>query len=705
MAQMNHTHAPDGCKPGERVVFNALKRHLPDDYLVWFEPTLLGRKNSARPDFVVLGTDIGLIAIEVKDWSIRGIRSANRDTFQVYKGRHVATRTNPEQQIQFHVHALMDEIERYQDTDPNKYRLLLHKRGKHKGKRAVPISGLIAFPNITRADWESSELQLYHMINERSVLLRDDLEAPLLERLIDARVFRADLSQPQMETLRWILYPEIRIPQSETTLDPEQAAITITDVSLPPHAQELYRKPQAKLVRGVVGSGKSLILLFRAKFVSEQNPNWRVLVLTYNKALRDYLCQVFRQIGGDSERVEIVNFHKWCRELLTACGPFRSPQGETSQRGLITKILKEANVAEFDPQFLVDEFNWIKERLHYRNWDDYPDPQEVRRVGRGRGLGRDERRKRQAIYDLFCRYQDRMTRDKMCDWADVPVLVLRAMDEGVIQRAQYHAVLIDEAQDFAPSWFRVAFAMVKPETNMIFIVGDGAQKIYRRDFTWKELGLGITSHNSYLLKRSYRSSREIIDLAMEVIRESPTLVAELESAGDSIIEPEKEYAQFRHGPLPVLQSFESPEREYAAVAGEILSLLQQGYLPKDIAILQRHRDGSEKLAQELRTRGIPCSVVRGDLNLIDPVVKICTFHSAKGLEFEAVFICGLEEFTVDKPADTPGEEFQKLLDQERKLLYVGMTRARHMLYLTYSGAGPEWIIERLQRELKKMQPE
>jgi hypothetical protein len=47
---MNSPYAPDGCTPGERVVFNALKRNLPDDYFVWFEPTLFGRRNSVFVD-------------------------------------------------------------------------------------------------------------------------------------------------------------------------------------------------------------------------------------------------------------------------------------------------------------------------------------------------------------------------------------------------------------------------------------------------------------------------------------------------------------------------------------------------------------------------------------------------------------------------------------------------------------------------------
>jgi hypothetical protein len=43
-----------------------------------------GQKKSARPDFLVLGRDLGLIIIEVKDWSIDRIHRANRDTFHLF---------------------------------------------------------------------------------------------------------------------------------------------------------------------------------------------------------------------------------------------------------------------------------------------------------------------------------------------------------------------------------------------------------------------------------------------------------------------------------------------------------------------------------------------------------------------------------------------------------------------------------------------
>ncbi len=62
-------------------------------------------------------------------------------------------------------------------------------------------------------------------------------------------------------------------------------------------------------------------------------------------------------------------------------------------------------------------------------------------------------------------------------------------------------------------------------------------------------------------------------------------------------------------------------------------------------------------------------------------VQLMTLHSAKGLEFPLVFICGMEEglFPHKMSMDEPGR-----LEEERRLAYVGMTRAMRRLYLTYA---------------------
>ncbi|MBO4268353.1 MAG: ATP-binding domain-containing protein, partial [Bacteroidaceae bacterium] len=62
-------------------------------------------------------------------------------------------------------------------------------------------------------------------------------------------------------------------------------------------------------------------------------------------------------------------------------------------------------------------------------------------------------------------------------------------------------------------------------------------------------------------------------------------------------------------------------------------------------------------------------------------VTLMTVHAAKGLEFDAVFIVGLEEHLF--PSDMSGDD-ERQIEEERRLLYVAMTRARKYLYLLFA---------------------
>jgi len=97
-------------------------------------------------------------------------------------------------------------------------------------------------------------------------------------------------------------------------------------------------------------------------------------------------------------------------------------------------------------------------------------------------------------------------------------------------------------------------------------------------------------------------------------------------------------------------------------------------------------------------------------------VALMTLHAAKGLEFEAVFVAGLEEGTLphERPwrRERSAEEREAELDEERRLCYVGMTRAKARLTLSlarrrmgYGASGPGWRDTEPSRFLGDLPPE
>jgi superfamily I DNA/RNA helicase len=118
-----------------------------------------------------------------------------------------------------------------------------------------------------------------------------------------------------------------------------------------------------------------------------------------------------------------------------------------------------------------DEIDWIKEYVEPPVNEQYL---AVQRTGRG---GRLSMSQRETLLRIFGRYEERLRSGKCCDWGDIPLRVLELVSAGRIAAPRYHALLVDETQDFAPSWFRVLLCMLKPETNLLFLAGDGAQRV------------------------------------------------------------------------------------------------------------------------------------------------------------------------------------------------------------------------------------
>ena len=64
---------------GERLLYRTLRNVLPDDYIVYFEPEIRG----VYPDFVIIAPDMGIIVLEVKDYTRGKLVSLNSDKWTI----------------------------------------------------------------------------------------------------------------------------------------------------------------------------------------------------------------------------------------------------------------------------------------------------------------------------------------------------------------------------------------------------------------------------------------------------------------------------------------------------------------------------------------------------------------------------------------------------------------------------------------------
>ena len=102
-----------------------------------------------------------------------------------------------------------------------------------------------------------------------------------------------------------------------------------------------------------------------------------------------------------------------------------------------------------------------------------------------------------------------------------------------------------------------------------------------------------------------------------------------------------------------------------------------------------------------------------DTSSVESKVTLMTLHAAKGLEFPVVFMVGMEDGLF--PSSRALEEGPKALEEERRLCYVGMTRAREELHLSYAQSrmqfgqrgysSPSRFLEDMGYELMVRQPQ
>jgi hypothetical protein len=303
--------------PGERRLAERLEQKLDADYLIWYDVPV-GPKQS-HPDFVVLHPLRGLLILEVKDWRLDTIRQANKQTWDIIPGGQPKTVPNPVEQARHYAHQVVDALAR--DAQ------LVTDGGRTKGALCFPWSYGVVLTNITRLQFSTaglgSAIEPHRVICSDEMTQTADAEG-FQSRLWDMfpTMMRGSLSLPQIDRVRWILFPEVRVNAQVSLFDSSTPDDALPDIM---RVMDLQQEQLARslgdghrVIHGVAGSGKTMILGYRAEHLARATTKAKpILVLCYNEPLAVKLGSMMHAKGLD-DRVHVRNFHKWCRQQLVA---------------------------------------------------------------------------------------------------------------------------------------------------------------------------------------------------------------------------------------------------------------------------------------------------------------------------------------------------------------------------------------------------
>lgn len=609
--------------------------HSPGRYLSSIRP----------PDVVLCHPDVGLLVIEAKKHGIDAIDGVEAGCIFVRMHGYVRPK-NVIQQVQNQMF----------DIKADALKLI------RKARELPLMSCMVAFPNIWESQWAESgydkahpslELLFGDQCHDRSRLTKR------IHQVVQEGMKRARRSRPLTDSHVDTLYRifgksavinesrQLRAGVEEETLGGYVDEMMALDKYLSGEQEDLSRmmfEGSPRLVRGVAGSGKSVVLAnivaryLHRRLKSLDSPNLpelnlSIAVTCYNRALVEFLKRKIRA----AFREQTVSAEVPANSVLI-----------THFNGLLFALTRQ------------------------RGW-----PINYIQIGIRNQFGADE-------------------------WASRYRAQIR--DFAKQNPEHYHAVcfdalFVDEGQDFEPEEFRLMLDLVRPNEitgeKPILIFYDDAQNLYGRARpVWKDVGINVLGDRSRPMRECFRNTRQIVELAFNVLlgsqapsdqRVQTRTYADVSYLKERrIVEDLGDHVRVRFAEreyrVPEIREFPNEEAEYSWIADEIVRLIEdQQVRPEDILVVfhQPFLFNYGLLEQKVGT-GLP------NLQFVHPFgdhqedkdrfilqpgcLTVSTVFGVKGYDAPIVFLAGTDRFGVDR--------------RGRAAFYVAATRAKLQLYVT-----------------------
>jgi superfamily I DNA/RNA helicase/mRNA-degrading endonuclease RelE of RelBE toxin-antitoxin system len=531
---------------------------------------------------------------------------------------------------------------------------------------------------------------------EEELLDCPGIPAPYLERLLD-NLFPRPLEEIMQQ-------PDLHLHDIDDLKRYKDGELLAFLLKLSPE-QEKYvtwaiNASGPTLLKGGPGSGKSTIALYRVRTLIEQlratgRDDFRILFTTYTNALVRSSHQLLQQLLGpdmryvdvqtaDSVAMGLLHDHNLNPQLATSGESLyllrQAKRSATLAGNILQQQARRQALERLGLDYLEQEIAQVIIARQLPTLDEYL---AAPRPGRQVRLNALQRR---AIWSLYEKYQELLQQRAKVTWQQLRGLAEELAARGEVAR-RYDAVIVDEAQDLDPSALRLLVHLCA-QPNRLFITADANQSIYGSSFSWSSVHTDLRFQGrTAALRTNYRSTRAISEATSSYLA-----AGALEA--DSLPTPDKDgYAN--RGDRPQVQAVATLDEEAELLTNFLNTATHQQRLGlSSCAVLSPTKNCGQALARSLNASGLTATFMTGkEVDLERTGIKVLTLKGAKGLEFPIVALAGFvgdATFSSNSSgSQVRDEEQEEALAQDRRVIFVGMTRAmRTLLVIIPTTAGP-----------------
>ena len=292
---------PETATDGEKEFFSRIQSVFPEENHIigYFEPDIGG----LHPDYVLLSPDFGILVVEIKDYSERYLKEISKSgKWESLKDENSIFIENP-----------FDQINQY-------YRVIKGKVNNcHFSKELkIPITQLVVFTKISKNNLVASKIEEITPIQINTCFMEVfETKASFKEFLSDILPQNFQIKQEEFDLLRANLIPTCRLPTPKQNnlmgYFTGEDQVKLLDQEQERLARELGEGH--RLLFGVAGSGKTILLISRARILAKRHPDWNILILCYNKLLKNMLFSLLNPQDYEAD-ITISTFHGWARRYI-----------------------------------------------------------------------------------------------------------------------------------------------------------------------------------------------------------------------------------------------------------------------------------------------------------------------------------------------------------------------------------------------------